>query len=43
MVGVSTEKRRRWFLHGFVVNYGMGGTRYSGPVHFGLKGRLARG
>ena len=43
MVGVSTRTRRRWFLHGFVVEYSMGGTQYSAPQYVGLKGRLARG
>ncbi len=37
MIGASASKPGVYFLHGFVVDYNLGGTRYSAPMHYGLE------
>ena len=42
VVGMSARKRGVYFLHGFVIDYEIGGTRYSSPQYFGVKFCVAR-
>ncbi len=40
MVGVSSKTPQSFFLHGFVLDYEVGGTRYSAQQDEGIKGRF---
>jgi hypothetical protein len=42
MVGVSATKRGLYFLHGFVIDYRIGGTHYSAPLYQGMQLCVAR-
>ena len=40
VIGASARKLGVYFIHGFVVDYEIDGTRYSAPQHFGMKLRV---
>ena len=42
-VGASAKKPGVYFLHGFVVDYRIGGTHYSAPLYQGLELCVSRG
>jgi hypothetical protein len=42
VVGATASQRGVYTLHGFVVDYRIGGTRYSAPQQVGLRVCVAR-